>query len=132
MQQQVLFPGVQDGERADVGAEPLGVACDFDQGRGCGCEQQIVERSRAGEGKDVELMRYGEDDMEVADGEQFLLPCLEPLLAGPRLALGTAAVAARVEGEAGLQAAVGTHAKCPPSEAVRQASTVDTPSAADS
>jgi len=94
MQQKVLSPGVQDGERADVAAEPLRVLCDFDQRLGCGCEQQIVEPSRTGQSKDVEFMRNSEDNMEVADGKQFLLSGLEPLLAGPRLALGTVPVAA--------------------------------------
>src|SRR6185437_8074407 len=94
MQQQVLSPGVQDGEGADVSAEPLRVARDFDQGLGCGSEQQIVELARAGEGKDVEFMRHGEYDMEVADGKQFLLPCLEPLFPRSGLALGTVSVTA--------------------------------------
>jgi DUF971 family protein len=84
MQQKVLSPGVQDGERADVAAEPLRVLCDFDQCLGCGCEQQIVELSRAGQSKDVEFMGNGEDNVEVADGEQFLMSGLDPLLAGPR------------------------------------------------
>src|SRR5215472_17655006 len=108
MKQQVLSPAVQDGEHTDIGAEPLRITCDFDQRLGCGGEQQTIELSRTGQRKDVELMRYGEHDVEVAGGEQFLLPCLEPVLAGPSLTLGAVAVAAGVEGDAGLKAALGT------------------------
>jgi hypothetical protein len=85
---------LSNGEGADVGAEALRVARDFDQGLGCGSEQKILELARAGESEDVELMRHGEYDMEVGDGKQFLLPCLEPLLPRSGLALVTVAVAA--------------------------------------
>src|SRR5215469_9423037 len=109
MKQQVLSPAVQDGEHTDVGAEPLRITCDFDQRLGCGREQQIVELSRTGQRKDVELMRYGEHDVEVAGGKQFLLSCLEPVLAGPCLTLGAMSIAAGVEGDAGFKATLGTH-----------------------
>ena len=51
-------------------------------------------------------MGHGEDDVEVAGVEQFLLPCLEPSLACLRLALGAVAIAAGVIGDAGLVTAV--------------------------
>jgi hypothetical protein len=84
---------LSNGEGADVGAEALRVARDFDQGLGCGSEQKILELARAGESEDIELRRHGEY-MEVGDGKQFLLPCLEPLLPRSGLALVTVAIAA--------------------------------------
>jgi hypothetical protein len=43
MQAQVLSPGVQNAEEADLGSEVLGVGCDFKHGLGAGAEEQIVE-----------------------------------------------------------------------------------------
>lgn len=43
MQAQVLSPGVQNTEEADLGSEVPGVGCDFKHGLGAGAEEQIVE-----------------------------------------------------------------------------------------
>jgi len=43
MQAQVLSPGVQYAEEADLGSEVPGVSCDFKHGLGAGAEKQIVE-----------------------------------------------------------------------------------------
>ena len=43
MQAQVLSPGVQNAEEADLGSEVPGVGCDFKHGLGAGAEEQIVE-----------------------------------------------------------------------------------------
>ena len=39
MEQQVLSPGMQNGEEADVGAKMLGIGGDFDEGLGHRSEQ---------------------------------------------------------------------------------------------
>jgi hypothetical protein len=109
MEQQVLSPCVEDGKHADVGAEPFGVACNFDQGLGCRCEQQIVEDTRTGQGEDVEFVRDGKHGMEVAGGQQFLLAVFDPALAGSGLALRAVPVTAGVERDAVLEAASGAH-----------------------
>jgi len=38
MGQQVLTPGVQDGEESDLCAQPFGIGSDFKQGLGTGVE----------------------------------------------------------------------------------------------
>ena len=43
MQPEVLSPGVQNTEEADLGSEVLGVCCDFKHGLGAGAEEQIIE-----------------------------------------------------------------------------------------
>jgi hypothetical protein len=42
MMLEVLSPGVQNAEQADVGAEVLRIAGDLDQGSGTGSEKQVV------------------------------------------------------------------------------------------
>ena len=36
--EQVLTPGVQDGEESDLCAQPFGIGSDFEQGLGAGVE----------------------------------------------------------------------------------------------
>ncbi len=43
MMQQVLSPGVQDGEEADLGAQVLGIGGDGAQGFGAGVKEQVVD-----------------------------------------------------------------------------------------
>ena len=41
MAQQVLTPGMQDGEKSDLCAEPFRIPSDFEQGLGTGVEEQV-------------------------------------------------------------------------------------------
>ena len=43
MMKQVLAPGVQHGEEADLGAQVLGIGSDGAQGLGGGAEEQAVD-----------------------------------------------------------------------------------------
>jgi hypothetical protein len=44
MQSQVLSPGVQDAEEANLGSEMLGVGRNFEHGLSAGAEEQIVKQ----------------------------------------------------------------------------------------
>ena len=44
MQSQVLSPGVQNAEEANLGSEVLGVGRNFEHGLSAGAEEQIVEQ----------------------------------------------------------------------------------------
>jgi hypothetical protein len=44
MQSQVLSPGVQNAEKADLGSEVLGVGGNFEHGLSASAEEQIVEQ----------------------------------------------------------------------------------------
>ncbi len=105
MQEQVLSPGVQDGEDTDLGAEVLRIGCDFQQRLCAGCEQQIVKQARVLQSQDIQLVRYGEDHVEVAGVEEFAFPCRQPALARLCLTLGTVAIATRVIGDGLIPAA---------------------------
>ena len=113
MQQQILSPGVQNAEHADLGAQMLGIARQFDGGLGAGGEQQFVEQPCVLESQHVEFVRHGENHVKVARGQQFLFSRGEPALAGFGLALRAMAVPAGVIGDgrwtiAAFLAALGT------------------------
>ena len=107
MAEQVLTPGMQDGEESDLGAEPFGIGGHLEQGPGAGLEQQ-VEVPGSSERQRVQFVGQGEDDMEVVGVEQVPLLGFEPSPAGLRLALGAASRAARVVGDGCFVLAVDT------------------------
>jgi hypothetical protein len=78
MGQQVRAPGMQDGEKSDLGAEPFGIGGHFKQSLGAGLEEQIENRLGRSERQRVEFVGQGEDDMKVVGVEQVALLCLEP------------------------------------------------------
>jgi hypothetical protein len=91
-----LSPGVQDGEETDVGTETLRIGRHFEQSGGAGFEQEFEQESLVLPDQGNEGMRHAEDQVEVADGQQFLLALGEPLVASVGLTLGAVPVAARV------------------------------------
>ena len=102
---QVLAPGVEDGQEADLGPEVLRVGGDLLQGLGGGFEQEAVDLPRVLQRDRAERRRERKDDVMILDRQQFRLPGLHPLRGGGGLALGAVAVAARVVGDL-LMAAV--------------------------
>ena len=99
MQSQVLSPGVQNAEEADLGSEVLGVGRNFEHGLSAGAEEQIVEQSWITLTKRVQLVGQSKDDVEVGHAEQILFATRQPALARLGLALGTVAVATGVIGD---------------------------------
>jgi len=65
---EVLSPGVQHAEQSDIGTQVLRVASDFEQRGGTGTKEQIVEQPLVLQHECRQLMRQGEDDMEVGHG----------------------------------------------------------------
>jgi hypothetical protein len=65
MQQQVLAPGVQNGEEPDVRAEMLRVARDGEQGFGGRTEQDVIDDLLVLKGDTGQSFGKGEDDVEV-------------------------------------------------------------------
>jgi len=94
-----LSPGVQNGKQTDLSAEVLGVGCHFEQRGGAAGKQQCEQPPLVLPHQGYERVRHAEDQMEVADGQQFLLALREPLIASVGLTLGTVPVAARVVGD---------------------------------
>ena len=98
MQSQVLSPGVQNAEEADLGSEVLGVGRNFEHGLRAGAEEQIVEQAWMALTERVQLVGQGKDDVEVGHAEQILFAPCQPALACLGLALRTVAVATGVIG----------------------------------
>ena len=68
---QVLFPGVQNTEEADVGPKVLRVASDFEQRGSAGAEEQVVQQPLVPKHEGGELMWPREDHMEVRHWQQL-------------------------------------------------------------
>ena len=100
MVQQVLAPGVQHGEEADLGAQVLGVGGDRAQGLGRRAEQDAVDDLLVLVGDGGDFLRHGEDDVEVLGVEELGAAILQPLGAGQRLALRAVPIPAAVVGDA--------------------------------
>jgi hypothetical protein len=89
---------------ADPGAEMLGIGGDGQHGLGADPHQQVVDDPFVVIGDVGDGRRQGEDDVEVADGEQFGLASRQPIVCGSTLALGAVAVAAAVVRDLGVGA----------------------------
>jgi len=94
MMQEILSPGVEHVEKADPGAEVLGIGGDLQQRGGAGAEQQAVENPLVVECQWRQLMGQRENHMHVGNGQQFLAAGSEPLLPRVGLAFWAMTVAA--------------------------------------
>ena len=108
MQEQVLSPGVQDGDHTDLGSQVFRIRCDREQSLCAGREQEMVKQARVLQSQDIQLVRYGEDNVEIAGVEEFALPCRQPTLTRLGLTFGAMAIATRVVGDAAVAALNGT------------------------
>ena len=104
--EQRLPPSVEDREEAELCAEMLGIGGDRAQGFGGGVEQDVVDRSLVVMGHGGDLLRHGEDDVEVGHGEEFGSSVVKPLGTRQRLALWAVAIAARVVADALVAAGI--------------------------
>src|SRR5438445_2967346 len=107
METEVLIPGVQHGEEADLRAEVPRIASDFEKGFRTGTEQQIVDDFLVLQGQYRELWRKCEDHMDVARGEKFSLTCGDPAFPGRGLTLRAVPISAAVVGDGGTMPAAG-------------------------
>ncbi len=92
MQLQVLPPGMQNAEKADLGAEMLGVCRNFKHGLGACAEEQIVEQPWVALAERVQLVGQSKDNVKVGYAEQVLFAPCEPALTRLGLTLGTVPV----------------------------------------
>ncbi len=91
-------PAVEHGGDADPGAKPLGIGGNRHRGLSRRRKQQTVDRGFVVVGNIGDRTRQGEDEVEVADGQQFGLALGEPFLGGGALTLGAMPVAAAIVG----------------------------------
>src|SRR5438132_6094795 len=96
MMEQVLAPGVEHGEKADLSTEVLGIGGDGAQSLRRSPEQDTIELSLVLIGNCCNLLWYGEDHVEVLGVQKLGLAILEPLSPGERLAFWAMPIGARV------------------------------------
>ena len=106
MMLQPLPPGVQDHQPADGGPEALGVGGDLEERRRSGAKEQVVHDALVHERQPREDLRHREDDVHVADGEEFLLARRDPVVASGGEAFGTMPIPTAVVREARLRALI--------------------------
>ena len=78
---QILSPCVQDGDEADLGAQVFGVSANGAQRLGGGAKQDVVHHSLVLVRDRRNLLRHGEDDVEILNRQQFSLPFFKPVSA---------------------------------------------------
>jgi len=103
---QVLAPGVEHGEKTDLGAEMPRVCGDGTERLGGAPEQDGVDRLLVLEGDLGERRRQREHDVEIRNRQELCLPGRQPLGTRLPLALRAMAVATGVVGAAD-EAAIG-------------------------
>jgi hypothetical protein len=93
---EVLAPGMEHGEEADLSPAVRGVGGDLLQGLGGGAEQEAVDHPLILQGDRAEHRRQSKHDMKIFNRQQLRFAGLHPHRRGGGLALGTVAVPARV------------------------------------
>ena len=105
MVQQILAPRVEHSEKTDRGAEMLGIRRDLQQRGGARPEEQVVHDALVLERQPRELVWQREDDVVIADWQEFVLTCCEPLVARVRQTLRAVTIPARVVRDGAMIAA---------------------------
>jgi hypothetical protein len=108
MMLQPLVPGMQHAEEADLCAEVTRIASNLEQRCGTGSKEQVVDDALVLQCEWREFTGQSEDDVHIADGQQFLFARLEPAQTRVRLASRTMPVATRVVGDGRRMSAVRT------------------------
>jgi|SRR5215467_5538483 len=103
--EQVLAPGMQDGEESDLGAQVLGIGGYLEKGFRTSAEQEVIEDLFVLQQQLRELMRQGEDNVDIGDRQEFILASGDPLVASSALTLGTVPIAATIKRDGAIAAA---------------------------
>ena len=78
---QSLTPGMQQGDKTDLGTQVLGSGGDFAQSLGGGVKQNVVNHGLILIRDDCDLLGQREHNMEVLNGNEVGLAIFQPLCA---------------------------------------------------
>jgi hypothetical protein len=106
MVEEGLSPGVEDGEKANPGAQVLGSSGDAQQGLRSGLAQEVVHDPVVLQGQGCQSVGAGKDAVARLDRPPFTPALLQPLSGGQGLALGTMAMTTGVVGDGVVTAVV--------------------------
>jgi len=104
--EQVLAPGVEHGQKADVGAQVLGVGCDPAQSGGRRAQQDAVDDFLVLQGDGSDLIRNGKDNVKIGNRQKLGAVFCQPLGPGQGLTLVTVAIGAGIVTDPLVAAAV--------------------------
>src|SRR5215469_14285734 len=107
MEPELLTPGMQDTEEADLGAEESRIAGHFEKGFGTGAEQEIVEELLVLQHQWGQAVWECEDHVDVGGGEKFSSARSNPLFPSGGLTLRAIAISAAVIRNGGTIPATG-------------------------
>jgi hypothetical protein len=105
MSQQILAPGMQDGEESDLRSQVLGIGGNLQKGLRTGAEQEVINDLLVLQRQMGELVRQGKDNVDIGDRQEFVLAGSDPLIASSALALGAVPIPATIEGDGAIAAA---------------------------
>ena len=105
MKSELLIPGVQHAEEADLRTEVFWITCDLQKRFRTGAKQEIVDELFILQGEWRQLARKSEDNMHVGRREKLLAARCELAVASPCLTLRAVPIAARVVGDGTMSAA---------------------------
>src|ERR1700680_1452165 len=105
MKSELLSPGVQHAEEADLRTEVFWITCDLQKRFRTRAKQEIVDDLLILQGEWRQLARQGEDHMHIPRREKLLATRRKPAVASTGLTLRAVPVAARVVGDGAMSAA---------------------------
>jgi len=94
--EQILAPGMEHGQKADLGAEVFGIKGNSGERLRSGRKENVVDGALVLQGEMGQLLRECKDNMEVLNWQQVRQTVFEPTRLSERLTLGTVPIAARV------------------------------------
>jgi hypothetical protein len=71
MMLKVLTPGMKHAQKPDICSQVLRISSKFEERRCTSSKKQIIEQSLVLQGESRKLVRQGEDDVKVRDGQQL-------------------------------------------------------------
>ena len=107
VQLELLVPGVEDAEEADLCAKTFGVSRNLQQRLRAGAKQESVDDLLVLQCEPRKVVRQSKDDMEITDVQQFLLPFGQPAVAGVGLAFWAMPISTR-NGELSITCLMGS------------------------
>src|ERR1700739_3500526 len=96
---------MQDRKEADVGSQVSRISGYLEQGLRTGAEQEVIEDLLVLQRQWGELVRQGEDNVDVGDRQEFVLASGDPLVTSSALTLGAVPVTAAIKGDGAIATA---------------------------
>jgi hypothetical protein len=110
---QLLAPGMEDRQKANVSAEMHGISRNGQQGVGHGLEEEGIQGTGVLEGEPMERVGQGKDNMEIGHLEELTLPGRQLGRLRRPLTRGTVPIAAGIVTDFCMAAVVTRHGVAP-------------------